>query len=192
MLFLCFVVNNQFMKKIFIFLLFVIIVLSTIGICSNFSKSTSFTNADYLRIHIRANSNETIDQDVKFEIKDELVKFLTPKLAVCKTKLQVVDMIKEQTISLEDLANRVLKQKGFDYVSKVKIDSENFPTRSYDGYTLESGIYDAVIVELGKAEGNNWWCVIYPPICFVNYNANSSSEIVYKSKILEIIKQFFS
>jgi len=192
MLFLCFVVNNQFMKKVFIFLLFAIIVLSTIGICSNFSKSTSLTNADYLRIHIRANSNETIDQDVKFEIKDEFVKFLTPKLAVCTTKAQVVDMIKGQTVSLENLANRVLKQKGFDYVSKVKIDSEKFPTRSYDGYTLESGIYDAVIVELGKAEGNNWWCVIYPPICFVNYNANSSSEIVYKSEILEIIKQFFS
>mgnify|MGYP002521854701 CR=1 FL=1 len=84
------------------------------------------------------------------------------------------------------------KQAGLNYKSNIKIDREVFPTRTYEGYTLESGIYDAIIVELGSAKGNNWWCVIYPPLCFTNYSSANNQSVVYKSKIWGIIKQFFS
>ena len=59
----------------------------------------------------------------------------------------------------------------------------------YNSTVLESGVYDAVIVNLGEAKGNNWWCVVYPPLCFVNETNNNS--IIYKSKLLELIKKFF-
>ena len=179
------------MKKIFIFCLILIALFISLGLFSNFGNSSK-TNADFLRIHIRANSNDDIDQEVKYKIKDEFIDYLTPKIAFCTSKNDVVMLLNKEKDNLKNMADLVLKDSGFDYVSNIKLKSEMFPTRTYDGYTLQSGIYDAVIVELGKAEGNNWWCVIYPPLCFTNYSNTSSLGVVYKSKILEIIKQFFS
>lgn len=179
------------MKKFI--LLLILLILSLIGSGIIFGQTTTEkNNNDYLRIHIRANSNSDVDQKVKYLIKDEFVNFLTPKLAFCTNKNQVVEMITVESQQLENLADSILKENGFSYTSKVKINTEMFPTRTYDGYTLESGIYDALIVELGEASGNNWWCVIYPPLCFTNYSSTNFGAVVYKSKILEIIRQFFS
>ena len=191
MLFFVLAGNNQSMKKMILLLVFLIVSLSVVGVLF-LNTSTEKSNSDYLRIHIRANSNSDIDQKVKYAIKDAYINFLTPKIALCESKEDVTDLIISETKTLEALANSVLKENGFDYTSKVKINSEMFPTRTYEGYTLESGIYDAVIVELGEAQGNNWWCVIYPPLCFTNYSSSNSTSVVYKSKIWEIIKQFFS
>lgn len=191
MFFFIFFGNNQCMKKIAMISTFLLVLVLMIGVCFQNNVKTKDENCDYLRIHIRANSNEQVDQDIKFVIKDQFVCFLTPKIADCKAKKDVIDIISKNKQSLENLANSTLKQNGFDYVSNIKIDKEYFPTRTYQGYTLESGIYDAMIVELGTAQGNNWWCVIYPPLCFANYSAQNGTNVVYKSKILEIIKKFF-
>ena len=64
---------------------------------------------------------------------------------------------------------------------------ERFPTRVYEGVTLAAGVYDALILELGSGEGDNWWCVVYPPLCFTGGSVN----VVYRSKIAQIIRQFF-
>lgn len=143
-----------------------------------------------LRIHIRANSNSTEDQLIKYTVKEELVNYLTPILCECEDKSEMITNIKNNFNNLENIANNILNERGFNYTASVSIKQEEFPTRTYEGYTLESGIYDAVIVELGKASGNNWWCVVYPPLCFTNFSENSES-IVYKSKIWEIINKFF-
>ena len=79
----------------------------------------------------------------------------------------------------------MLKNAGFNYHSKVAVRNELFPTRVYGDFTLEEGFYDALIVELGEAKGDNWWCVVYPPLCFTG-----TENIKYKSKILEIINSF--
>ena len=181
------------MKNFFAFIVFVLVVVLAFGFCLNINNSIeSDEHADYLRIHIRANSNSDVDQEVKYAIKDEYIAYLTPKLANCLSKQDVVEMILKEKNNLEELADNLLSNNGFCYKSKVSIKSEMFPTRYYEGYTLESGIYDALIVELGEATGNNWWCVIYPPLCFANYSGANSKNIVYKSKILEIIKKFFN
>ena len=179
------------MKKILLLLVFLTFSIAIVGVLTS-PKNNTLQSSDYLRIHIRANSNSEVDQNIKYKIKDEFVNFLAPKLAFCNTKQEVVDMILNQKQNLESLANSLLKENGFNYFSNIKINQEIFPTRSYEGYTLESGIYDAMIVELGSADGDNWWCVIYPPLCFTNYSNSSSLSVVYKSKIWEIIKQFFS
>ena len=178
------------MKKFAIFLVFVVIALIVCGLMLSNPQNANLQNADYLRIHIRANSNSDVDQKVKYKIKDAYIDFLTPKIAECKSKSDVQNVILSEKQNLELLADEILHKNGFDYKSDVKINQEMFPTRSYDGYVLESGVYDAVIVELGSAKGNNWWCVIYPPLCFTDYS--TSNAVVYKSKIMEIIKQFFS
>ena len=180
------------MKKLFFILICVVVGLTMVGIfCFSEGEKCIKSSADYLRIHIRANSNSDVDQKVKYAIKDAYIEYLTPKIADCKTKQQVVNLLESEKENLEDLADSILKANSFDYFSSVKICSEMFPARTYESYTLESGIYDAVVVELGCAQGNNWWCVIYPPLCFTNYSSSNFQNIVYKSKIWEIIKQFF-
>lgn len=149
--------------------------------------TTKTYHTEYLRIHIRANSNSNIDQDVKYEIKDEIVEFLTPIISSCKTKSDFTYVINKNLSNIESIANEILAQNNFDYKSSAEIRNEYFPVRSYDNVTLESGYYDALIVELGEAKGDNWWCVVYPPLCFLNSNAGYK----YKSRILEIIKNFF-
>ncbi len=170
--------------KNFCISLFLIIIISltvAVGIKSDDNK-----NVEYLRIHIRANSNSDIDQSVKYEIKDKLVLYLTPYIADCKSKQDAERLLNENKGEIKNLIDSYLKERGFNYSSNVVVRNEKFPTRVYGEFTLEEGFYDAVIVELGEAEGDNWWCVVYPPLCFTG----NGCGVEYKSKILEIINEF--
>lgn len=146
-------------------------------------------NQEYLRIHIRANSNLSLDQTIKYEVKDAVVDFLIPYLSNCETKQESIKTIEKYANDIENVANTVLQNKGFLYTAKLKIVNEKFPTRSYGDLTLNEGFYDALILELGQAVGDNWWCVVYPPLCFLNGKDNSN--LVYKSRIWQIINTFF-
>lgn len=159
-----------------------------------FSASASATTEadDFLRIHIRANSNSAEDQNVKYEVKDEVVKLLAPLLSDAETKAQAMYILSENLDKITDTADSVLSENGFGYTCTASIHSEYFPTRTYDTLTLESDVYDALILELGTGTGDNWWCVVYPPMCFISYGGDSSEDIVYKSKLAEIITNFFS
>ena len=171
-------------KKLFL-IVFMIVVLIMLAI--NLPKEEKY---DYLRIHIRANSNLEVDQNVKYEIKDKIVEYLTPMLANVPTKDKAKEIVLSNKQILENLCNNYLYNKGFKYSAKIKLTNEYFPTRTYVNTTLESGYYDAVVVELGDAVGDNWWCVMYPPLCFVNKNENKT-QIKFKSKIAEWFSKLF-
>lgn len=173
------------MKKICIsFLIVAIIILSGIGL----SAPKPQAQTEYLRIHIRANSNEFIDQNVKYKVKTAVVEYLTPFIANCKDKESVKDMLNSNLTAITKVCNGVLERNGFNYTANAKIKNEEFPTRVYDGVQLESGFYDALIIELGTGEGDNWWCVVYPPLCFTG----GECGYVYRSKILDVINDFFN
>ena len=143
--------------------------------------------AAYLRVHIRANSNGAEDQAVKYLVRDEVVEYLTPVAAACGTKAEAVSAIGARLEEIEAVAARVLRENGYGYGARASIRAEEFPTRVYGGATLPAGVYDALILELGTGAGDNWWCVVYPPLCF----SGGAANVVYKSKILEIIRDFF-
>ena len=145
---------------------------------------------DYLRLHIRANSNTEVDQKVKYEIKDLMVEFLTPYLCDVESKEKAIEIVNSYSNILKKKCLSLLQEKGFLYSVNIKIANEFFPTRTYVNTTLESGFYDAVIVELGEAVGDNWWCVMYPPLCFVNKN-EKVNQIKYKSIIYEWFEKLF-
>ena len=157
-----------------------------------FQTQDSYDKSDFLRIHIRANSNSEADQRVKYQVKSEVVDYLTPLLTQATTKELAIQIIEDNIEDIEEVANEVLKNNGFNYESNAEVKKENFPTRQYDDVVLESGIYDALIVNLGTGTGNNWWCVVYPPLCFVGGQDNGSDKIEYRSKLVEIITKFFS
>ena len=170
------------MKKFCIILMILTIII--IGSAA-FIKNNE-THTEYLRIHIRADSNEAEAQAVKYEVKGEVVKMLTPYLAECRTKAQAEQTLKNLLGEIEKTADAVLAANGFSYRSKASVREEEFPTRVYEDLTLDAGYYDALILELGSGKGDNWWCVVYPPLCFTG----GECGYVYKSKILEIIESF--
>ena len=168
------------MKKfcISLFLIFIIVLTVACG-----TESGKGNETEYLRIHIRANSNEEKDQRIKYAVKDAVVNFLTPIVADCLSKNEATDKINSKEKEIKYIVDGILSDGGFEYSSTVSVLNEKFPTRVYDEITLECGYYDALIIGLGSAEGDNWWCVVYPPLCFTN-----TENIKYKSKILEIIE----
>jgi len=175
------------------FLPFIFLSIIVAVFCVSVPKDVKTDNAsyDYLRIHIKANSNSTIDQQIKFDIKNDVVNFLTPYISEAETKEQAVEVVKSNLSVLEVLVDNNLKQNNFNYNSSCSIEKEVFPTRYYDNFILEEGEYDALIITLGEGNGDNWWCVVYPPLCFVNKNCIEEQDIVYNSRILGIIKKFF-
>lgn len=173
------------MKKYCIsFLIVAIIILSGVGLM----LPQNTTRTEYLRIHVRADSNEVEAQTVKYAVKDAVVKYLTPYIAECDTVDKAKTLLTSRLNQIEAVANGVLKENGFSYTARASVKNELFPTRVYDGLELESGFYDALILELGSGKGDNWWCVVYPPLCFTG----SGTSYVYKSKILDIIDSFYN
>ena len=185
------------MKKVcIIFLLSIIISLTALGFSgvlgqkmeNNQSMYATNRNTDeYLRIHIRADSNENKAQEVKYCVRDRVVEYLTPMVAECQTKTQAMADIAADLGGIARIATQVLQENGFAYAARAELKTETFPTRVYDGVTLPAGEYSALIIYLGKGEGDNWWCVVYPPLCF---SAPTGESFIYKSKILEIIQRF--
>lgn len=178
--------KGEIMKYLPIFLF----ILLCVGLVV-FNQGKQDVDYDYLRVHIRANSNLECDQQVKYEIKDAVVDFVTPYLIGCDSKDKSVAMINGLLDDVEALCDDMLERNGFKYTSKASINQERFPTRVYDNITLEEGVYDALIIELGSGKGDNWWCIVYPPLCFVNKSDTSVQNIQYQSYLIEIINKYF-
>ena len=170
------------MKKFLLVLIISIFGFSTMG-CNS-------TNSSVVRIHIRANSNSESDQSVKLIVRDAVIDYITPLIADCGDAEDVKNTLSDNLSSIEDIADEVLDQNGFIYSSNAEVRNEYFPSRDYGGNTFPADYYDALILELGSGTGDNWWCVAYPPLCFVGENASGNS-IKYKSKIVELINKYF-
>lgn len=175
---------------------FVISVISFVILCGLFAvilvfKDNTNKNQTYLRVHIRANSNLKIDQDVKYHVKEKIVDYLTPLLIDGVDFESAYHILSDNLENIKNVADAELKSNGFDYVSNVYLNEEYFPTRGYGDLVLENGYYDALIVELGSGTGDNWWCVIYPPLCFIGKESGEGKNIIYRSKLVEIVEKFF-
>jgi stage II sporulation protein R len=174
------------MRKIgIIFLLSCIISVTAIGVF--FRKSGGQVQGEYIRIHVRADSDEPQAQAVKYLVRDALVAALTPVVAECESYGEAARTLKEKEGALTEIAAQTLAENGYSYGASVQLKREYFPTRTYGEYTLPAGEYLALVALLGKAEGQNWWCVVYPPLCFAG---QSGVPIRYKSKIAEIIEEW--
>ena len=169
------------MKKFFVVVLVLFSILGFVGCDTN-------QNDDYLRIHIRANSNSDEDQGIKLVVRDNIIEYITPLIADCNNCEQVKSTLNNNIDNIVCIANKVLESSQFDYCARARICNEYFPSRSYDGQVYPADYYDALIIELGSGQGDNWWCVAYPPLCFVG---ESGQGIQYRSKLVDMIKKKF-
>ncbi|MBR2499942.1 MAG: stage II sporulation protein R [Clostridia bacterium] len=130
-----------------------------------------------IRLHIIANSNEAIDQNLKLKVRDRILK----DFKLCD--LEEIDL--EQ---IKEICEDEIKKNGFDYDARVVFGKYYFPTKSYENITLPAGNYNAVRILIGKAEGENWWCVMYPPLCF-NTAANGDLDETELNILKQSMKQ---
>ncbi len=169
-----------------IFLTLIIISVTAVGFSGVSSQGETATGGEYLRIHIRADSNDEEAQAVKYRVRDDVVAYLTPLVAGYDDKDAAMKGISRRLDEISAVASDTLRENGFFYGAVAELTTETFPTRIYGEYLLPAGEYSALVLRLGRGEGDNWWCVVYPPLCFTEGNGN----VIYKSKIAEIIRRF--
>lgn len=121
-----------------------------------------------LRFHVIANSDDEADQQLKLKVKDAIVEYLDPYLTAADSKNNAMVLINSKLNDIQRTAEEVIKEEGYEYPVKVSIGKFDFPVKSYGAITLPSGEYDALRIVIGKGDGKNWWCVLFPPLCFVD------------------------
>ncbi|MFI3164776.1 MAG: stage II sporulation protein R [Bacillota bacterium] len=143
------------------------------------------SEAEYLRLHIRADSNSQEDQQTKYAVRDGVLSYVTEITATASSAVVASEMISEVASEISQLASEI---SGGEVT--VEIATEQFPTREYNGEILPAGEYSAIIINLGSGEGDNWWCVAFPPLCYIDGEEVEGDEIILKSKVAEILDKY--
>lgn len=118
-----------------------------------------------IRLHVVANSDSEEDQAVKLQVKDAVVEKLEQIMQKMPDAEQAKAYLQSKLPELEELANRVLAEAGFQTKATVSLRQECFGVRQYDTFALPSGVYESLRIEIGSGEGKNWWCVVFPTLC---------------------------
>lgn len=133
--------------------------------CAGLMADKAQLKNELIRMHIVANSDSEKDQAVKLQVKDAIVSYLQPIMVKFTDKEEASQYIRDHLQKIEEIANGVLKELGENKTAAVTLTQEAFDIRKYETFSLPSGIYDALRVEIGAAEGKNWWCVAFPSLC---------------------------
>jgi len=154
-------------------LIFMFILISAISYVQSVSKDLS---SCVFRLHVIANSDSKEDQDLKYKVRDSLINYMNNLCANASNKLEAIDIANSHIEDFKSIAIKVIKDNGYDYDVSVEIGNFEFPTKSYGDISLPSGYYDALRVKIGSSSGQNWWCVMFPPLCFVDVTSGVVPE----------------
>lgn len=174
------------MKKVFYLSTLVIGLMVFLGCTSSQVNKVSASNEivyDYesvqneiIRFHVIANSDSDTDQELKLKVRDEVIKFLSPLLDKSSSIEESRKILKENDEEVKKIAKKVIKENGYEYGVESQLSRENFPEKIYGNIILPQGEYEAYRILIGKSSGQNWWCVMFPPLCFIDV---TKGEIAY-------------
>lgn len=150
------------------------------GVLSQFSADTAFAKENLIRLHVLANSNSPGDQDLKLLVRDAVLAETKDIFAEAQTKEEAQVLIVHNRHRIEKAAQKVIEEAGYDYPVTLMVGHFQFPERVYGTLVLPQGGYDALKVEIGAGAGDNWWCVLFPPLCFAGLDGNTSAEPLAK------------
>lgn len=203
------VLKNPKVKMVIIltFLLFIYTSICAISYAQNISTDIA---SSVFRLHVIANSDSKEDQDLKYKVRDNLLKYMNKICKDCTSKEDAISFVEKNKDIFKQIALDTIRNEGFSYDVNINIGNFEFPTKNYGDISLPAGLYDALRVEIGEAKGQNWWCVMFPPLCFVDISSGivpeeskevlqdslteeefalisdkSSDEIQFKFKLLE-------
>ena len=139
------------------------------------------------RLHVIANSDSEEDQNLKYIVRDKVLEYINSISGNQSSKEEVIKLANENIDEIQKIAEDTIHENGYDYSVKLNIGNFAFPTKTYGDISFPAGYYDALKIEIGEANGQNWWCVMFPPLCFVDV---TSGVVPEESK--EIIKENLS
>ena len=129
-----------------------------------------------VRLHVLANSDSEEDQALKLKVRDELLSYITPSVIDASSREEAMAIIEAKMSDIENIAQESIYKNGYDYKVDVTLTLEEYPTRNYEAMSFPSGEYISLRVLIGEAEGQNWWCVLFPPLCLSAATEKSVNE----------------
>ncbi len=174
-------------KKIKISVTVGIVVAILFSICS-FAKTSEEVRSDVLRLHVIANSDTSVDQNLKLRLRDYILQEGKDIFNGSVNVENAVEKIEPVLPELEKSAKAFVNQAGFDYDVKISLSNEYFTTRTYETVTLPAGKYLALRVVIGSGEGHNWWCVMFPPMCVPAADKKDEIENVFSEKEIKLVE----
>lgn len=145
---------------------------------------------DAIRIRVVANSDSEYDQQIKYKVSDYLKSEMYILLKDTKTKEEADEIIEKNINKIDNNIYSILKKENYNLGYTINYGKNYFPEKKYKGMTYEEGYYDSLLVTLGKGEGENWWCVLFPPLCLIE--AEESEEVEYNFFLFDIVKNLFN
>lgn len=168
------------------------------------------------RLHVIANSDSDEDQSLKLKVRDRLLEYMNSLCANTSSKEDAMRIANEHIDDFSKIAKDVISENGYDYDVEISVGECDFPTKNYGDVSLPAGTYDALRVKIGSANGHNWWCVMFPPLCFVDVSSgvvpeeskelledtmsdeefdlitesDNNSEMNFKFKLVELFENF--
>lgn len=164
-----------------VLILFIIFISATIISYSN--KVFAGLEDNIFRLHILANSDSEEDQALKLLVRDGILDYMKEINKNSNNKASTIENTKANLDEIKDRCEEILRENGSDYQVSVEIGNFYFPTKYYGNISLPAGNYDALRIKIGEAQGQNWWCSLFPPLCFIDISSGYLSE--EDSKILE-------
>lgn len=129
-----------------------------------------------VRLHVLANSDSEADQALKLKVRDAVLEVSAPMVEDCATQAEAVETLTTHLTELEAAASAVIAAEGYDYPVTVLLGEEDYPTRTYESCAFPAGTYVSLRVCIGEAEGQNWWCCLFPPLCLSAATAKQDNE----------------
>ena len=166
------------------------------------------------RLHVIANSDSAEDQNLKYIVRDKVIEYMSSISQNASSKEDVIEIAKANLDKIQAIASQTIRENGYTYSVNVEVGNFSFPSKRYGDITLPPGYYDALRIKIGEAEGQNWWCVMFPPLCFVDVTSGvvpdeskeimkenlskeefdliskNSNEVKVKFKIVEVLQNF--
>ena len=192
--------------KIFMKILVSCTLISVMFSFMSLESTCSELENDIFRIHIRANSDSELDQNLKLIVRDEILDEISPLYNEVTSKEQAIDITRDNLTLIEEVAEKVVTSNGYDYNVKASILSERFDTRYYEDFTMPAGVYDTLLVEIGEGVGQNYFCVMFPTLCVGSatdmsmkenlsedeYELITDNDYVFKFKVVEYFEKISS
>ena len=198
-------------KKYLIILILLILYILIYSISYANSTISNISN-NLFRLHVIANSDSDDDQNLKYAVRDNLINYMNNICINVSSKQDALNIANEHLYDFYKIAENTIIKHGYDYNVKISIGNYSFPTKKYGDISLPAGYYDALKVEIGEAKGKNWWCVMFPSLCFVdvsngvvpeeskkdlqnslseedfNLISSSNSQYQFKFKLIELLE----
>ena len=172
------------------YILSIIVVIITYVIISNVVVANNLIPDDAIRVRVIANSNDDYDQKIKYEVKD-IVEDDMYKLLNNVTNLDIArNKIRSNLNIVEDDIDTYLKNKNYNLGFDINFGYNYFPKKEFKGITYKEGYYESVVVTLGSGNGDNWWCVLFPPLCLIE--VEESTDVEYTSLVKEIVDKYIN